>query len=86
MAREADRDLRRLLSGGDRRSVAQSERARVLVARSRALDSVAIFAQQDATLLPVVGECLRDFEQSGSKALATRARHIRDRLEGGDAR
>ena len=48
--------------------------------RAWALDSLAIFAEQDASLLPVVRRKLREFERSGSKALAARARRIRERL------
>jgi len=45
-----------------------------------ALDSLATIAQQEADLMPVVRRYLRQFAGSGSKALATRARHIRERL------
>jgi len=48
--------------------------------RAWALDSLASFAQRDRELLPLVLRNLAAFENSGSKALATRARHIRDRL------
>lgn len=46
-----------------------------------ALDSLASFAEKDAALMPTVRRGLRLFEASGSKALATRARNIRDRLD-----
>ena len=45
-----------------------------------ALDSLATFAQADAELLPIVKQRLRQFERSGSKALAARARSIQKRL------
>jgi len=48
--------------------------------RAWALDSLATFALRDAALLPAAERCLRAFERSGSKALATRARHVRERL------
>jgi hypothetical protein len=48
--------------------------------RAWALDSLATFAQQDRTLMPTVRRRLRAFERSGSKALATRARRVRERL------
>jgi hypothetical protein len=48
--------------------------------RTWALDSLACFAKRDASLLPIVVRGLQAFERSGSKALATRARHIRARL------
>jgi hypothetical protein len=49
--------------------------------RAWSLDSLATFAEQDAGLLPVVKRALEGFERSGSKALQTRARHIRARLQ-----
>jgi len=48
--------------------------------RAWALDSLATFAQKDQALMPLVAQSLDAFQRSGSKALATRARHIRDRL------
>jgi hypothetical protein len=49
--------------------------------RTWALDSLARFAERDATLVPIVERALAGFEASESKALKTRARHIRTRLE-----
>jgi hypothetical protein len=49
--------------------------------RAWALDSLATLAQSDRSLMPVVARRLAAFERSGSKALASRARHIRDRLD-----
>jgi len=46
-----------------------------------ALDSLATLSQQDATLTRVVRRYLGAFERSGSKALAARARQIRERLD-----
>lgn len=48
--------------------------------RAWALDSLATLAQRKATLMPIVRRHLKDFEQSPSKALQARARHIRSRL------
>lgn len=48
--------------------------------RAWALDSLAVFARDDRPLMRVVLRGLRSFELSGSKALQTRARHIRGRL------
>jgi len=48
--------------------------------RAWALDSLATFALKDPTLRPVVLRHLRSFERSGSKALAARARRVRERL------
>jgi hypothetical protein len=48
--------------------------------RAWALDSLAAFAEQDASLLPIVERSLGDFVRSGSKALEARARHVRERL------
>jgi hypothetical protein len=45
-----------------------------------ALDSLATFAAKRPRLKPVVRRHLRAFERSGSKALAARARKIRERL------
>jgi hypothetical protein len=50
--------------------------------RAWALDGLASFAERDVSLLPSVMKSVRAFESSGSKALATRARHIRARLSG----
>jgi hypothetical protein len=49
--------------------------------RAWALDSLAAFAGEDLKLFPIVKRTLEGFEQSGSKALETRARHIRARLD-----
>jgi hypothetical protein len=49
--------------------------------RAWALDSLSIFAETDASLVPIVRRHVRAFETSGSKALAARARHIRARLD-----
>ena len=51
--------------------------------RAWALDSLALFAKRDSKLLPGVLRGLAEFECSGNKALATRARHIRSRLATG---
>jgi hypothetical protein len=48
--------------------------------RAWALDSLATLAERDPGLVPVVKRGLEDFERSGSKALQTRAKHIRERL------
>ena len=48
--------------------------------RAWAVDSLATFALVDPRLRAVVRRHLRAFEQSGSKALAARARHIRARV------
>ena len=48
--------------------------------RAWALDSLATFASRKPRLKPVVRRHLRLFDRSGSKALAARARHIRERL------
>jgi len=48
--------------------------------RAWALDSLATFAVKHPRLRPTVLRHLRAFERSGSKALAARARHIRERL------
>jgi 8-oxo-dGTP diphosphatase len=45
-----------------------------------ALDSLATFAEKDPALRRAVLRHLRSFERSGSKALAARARHVRERL------
>jgi hypothetical protein len=45
-----------------------------------ALDSLATLSEKDASLRGVVSRSLREFEESGSKALASRARQIRRRL------
>ena len=51
--------------------------------RAWALDSLATFAEHDASLMPLVQHHLRAFERDGRKALATRARIIRERLARG---
>jgi hypothetical protein len=48
--------------------------------RAWALDGLATLAESNATLRPMVRRCLREFEESSSKALQARARHIRARL------
>jgi len=48
--------------------------------RAWALDSLASFASKKPRLRPLVRRHLRAFERSGSKALAARARKIRERL------
>jgi hypothetical protein len=48
--------------------------------RAWALDSLATLAQEDAALIPAVRRAISEFEQSGSKALASRARRVRQRL------
>ena len=53
--------------------------------RAWALDSLATLAEQKKTLIPIVRKYLRDFEQSPSKALHARAKHIRARLSRQDA-
>ena len=49
--------------------------------RAWALDSLATFSEKDLRLTRIVRKKLREFEQSDSKALQARARHIRARLE-----
>jgi hypothetical protein len=51
-----------------------------LFVRAWALDSLAHFAQDDPTLLPVVRRHLAAFIRSGRPALAARARKVRSRL------
>jgi hypothetical protein len=53
--------------------------------RAWALDSLATLAEQKMTLMPIVRRYVREFEQSPSKALHARARHIRARLSRQDA-
>jgi len=48
--------------------------------RAWALDSLATLAQKDSSLMPTVRRSLREFESSESKALAVRAKRIRERL------
>jgi len=48
--------------------------------RAWALDSLATLAQADSALMAVVRRSIRKFERSGSKALASRACHVRQRL------
>jgi hypothetical protein len=45
-----------------------------------ALESLARFAEHDASLLPAVNAALEEFERSGSRSLTARARQIRKRL------
>lgn len=47
--------------------------------RAWAADSLARFAEKNPALLPDLERCLVQFDASGSKALATRAREIRKR-------
>jgi hypothetical protein len=51
--------------------------------RAWALDSLATFAQKDRYLVPLVARSLEAFERSSNRALATRARRIRVRLDRG---
>jgi hypothetical protein len=59
-----------------------------LFVKAWALDSLARFAEDDRTLMPVVHQHLATFARSGRPALAARARQIRRRLSatalGGD--
>ncbi len=48
--------------------------------RAWALDGLATLARRDRALIASVGRFLREFERSGSKALAARARSIQSRL------
>jgi hypothetical protein len=50
--------------------------------RAWALDSLATFAMDDARLMRLVKRRIVEFERSDSKALQSRARQIRARLEG----
>lgn len=52
-----------------------------LFVRAWSLDSLATFAMARASLRPFVERTLTEFEASGSRALASRARHIRDRCK-----
>jgi HEAT repeat protein len=55
--------------------------------RAWAVDSLALFAEKNSELMPKLRRHLRELEESGSKALVTRARKIRSRLESrGDSR
>jgi HEAT repeat protein len=55
--------------------------------RAWAVDSLASFAEKNSELKPKLRQHLRELEESGSKALLTRARKIRSRLESrGDSR
>ena len=54
-----------------------------LFVRAWALDGLSLFALEDRKLRPPVLRALAEFEASGSKALATRARYIRARLTNG---
>lgn len=49
--------------------------------RAWALDALATFAERRATLRPFVRRHLRKFDESSSKALQSRATHIRERLD-----
>jgi hypothetical protein len=49
--------------------------------RAWALDSLATFAEKNSHVIGIVKRTLEDFERSGSKALETRAKHVRTRLE-----
>ena len=49
--------------------------------RAWALDSLATFATRRSRLAPIVEKTLAEFELSGSKALKSRARNIRARIE-----
>jgi hypothetical protein len=51
--------------------------------RAWALDSLASFAEKDPSLRPIVLRQVGSFERSGSKALAARARQVRERLRRG---
>lgn len=53
-----------------------------LFVRAWALDGLSRFLDHDVALASLVERYLDSFERSGSKALATRARHIRHRLRG----
>jgi hypothetical protein len=53
--------------------------------RAWALDGLATLAERKTTLMPIVRRRLREFEQSPSKALHARAKHIRARLSREDA-
>ena len=53
--------------------------------RAWALDGLATLAERKTTLMPIVRRYLRDFEQSPSKALHARAKHIRARRSKQDA-
>ena len=63
--REARDSLRALLSGGDRRSVAQSTRVKhpQKFVQGWALDSLPAFAAGHSELIPVVERTLHDFER-----------------------
>ena len=55
--------------------------------RAWAVDGLASFAEKNGELMPKLRRYLRELEESGSKALVTRARRIRSRLESsGDSR
>lgn len=51
-----------------------------LFVRAWAVDGLAWLAEQDPSLASALDRRLRDLEESGRKALTTRARHIRARL------
>lgn len=48
--------------------------------RAWALDGLSIFSEKHPALAPVVRRYVKVFEASGSKALAARARHVRERM------
>ena len=66
-----------MLSGGDRRSIAKSNRVHTLLQKDPTLVSDLAALASDAL---AVMRGLHSFERSGMKALVTRARHIRARL------
>jgi hypothetical protein len=100
MRSNAKNSLRSLLSGGDRRSVAGSERAREVVQAEprhvselaslaedgdwlvsmRAMDLLEKLAHEHPDWVQPHKRAIEGFERSGSKALQTRARHIRARV------
>ena len=51
--------------------------------RAWALDSLATLTREDRKLMSVVMRAIDAFEHSGSKALQTRARHVRERIGDG---
>jgi len=71
-------------SPGDRRRVLQILQRDIAHPRAFvkawATDSLAAFAEEDASLRPTLEGRLREMEASGRKALTTRARHIRERF------
>ncbi len=63
-------EIRRMLTGGDRRSIAEG---------------LATLAERRVALMSIVQRHLRTFERSPSKALQARAKQIRVRLSRQDA-